>query len=96
MTSRPDKPEPMPHGKGRIVIDLVMQDLKDRDIMGRKKYGESLTSHNGRNSLMDAYQEALDLCMYLRQAIDEQCDAPAADDNQKFKQLDIFEDDSAK
>ena len=90
MNSRPDKPEPMPNGTGRVVIDLVIQDLKDRDIVGRKKYGESLTSHNGRNSLMDAYQEALDLCMYLRQAIDEKEDTTANDTEIKFKQLNLF------
>jgi hypothetical protein len=28
-------------------------------------------TNNGRDSLMDAYQEALDLVMYLRQAIEE-------------------------
>ena len=90
MTSRPDKPEPMPNGKGKIIIDLVIQDLKDRDIMGRKKYGESLTSHNGRNSLMDAYQEALDLCMYLRQAIDEREENTIHETEIKFKQLNLF------
>ena len=90
MNSRPDKPEPMPNGRGRIVIDLVIQDLKDRDVMGRKKYGESLTSHNGRNSLMDAYQEALDLCMYLRQAIDEREENTPHETETKFKQLNLF------
>jgi hypothetical protein len=30
-----------------------------------------LQPHNGRDCLMDAYQEALDLAMYLRQAIFE-------------------------
>lgn len=28
-------------------------------------------AHNGRDALVDAYQEALDLTMYLRQAIEE-------------------------
>jgi hypothetical protein len=31
-----------------------------------------LQAHNGRNALIDAYQEALDLVVYLRQAIEEQ------------------------
>jgi hypothetical protein len=39
--------------------------------MGRRKYGTALEANNGRDALMDAYQEALDLAMYLRQAIAE-------------------------
>jgi hypothetical protein len=63
------QPPPSP-GKSRIV-DLVMADLAQRAETGRIKYGTYLYSHNGRNALIDAYQEALDLCMYLRQAIEE-------------------------
>ena len=60
-----------PHGINVSVIDLVKQDLIDRSLVGEKKYGEKLKPFNGRNALIDAYQEALDLCMYLRQAIYE-------------------------
>ena len=45
--------------------------MKDRDIIGRMRYGTPLQPHNGRDALADAYQEALDLCAYLRQAIFE-------------------------
>lgn len=51
--------------------DLVMQDMQDRNKQGTEKYGVSLQAHNGRDALVDAYQEALDLCVYLRQAIYE-------------------------
>jgi len=40
--------------------------------MRERKYGTVLKTHNGRNALMDAYQEALNLCMYLKQALLEQ------------------------
>jgi len=30
-----------------------------------------LVPHNGRDALRDAYEEALDLCQYLRQALYE-------------------------
>ena len=63
------QPPPLP-GRERIV-DLVMADLAQRAETGRIKYGTYLQSHNGRDALIDAYQEALDLCMYLRQAIEE-------------------------
>lgn len=51
--------------------DLVMQDMQDRDRFGHEKYGVRLQPHNGRDTLKDAYQEALDLAVYLRSAIYE-------------------------
>ena len=50
---------------------MVLADLTNRALEGKEKYGEPLLAHNGRNPLWDAYQEALDLAMYLRQAIEE-------------------------
>lgn len=63
----------MPKIGQKKILDLVVQDLVDRAEMGKVKYGRYLESDNGRNALMDAYQEALDLCMYLRQLLEEQC-----------------------
>lgn len=51
--------------------DLVIQDASDRDIVGQRRYGTRLRANNGRDALIDAYQEALDLVVYLRQAIYE-------------------------
>jgi hypothetical protein len=48
-----------------------MKDMSDRDQEGRRKYGTPLQPHNGRDTLIDAYQESLDLCVYLRTAIFE-------------------------
>ena len=53
------------------VWDLVMFDMRKRDAVGTFKYGTPLQPHNGRDALIDAYQEALDLCVYMRQAIYE-------------------------
>ena len=53
------------------VWDLVIADMKARDDFGRAKYGTPLQVNNGRDALVDAYQEALDLCVYLRQEIEE-------------------------
>ncbi len=47
----------------------VMQDLAARAHFGQQKYGQPLTQHNGRNHLVDAYQELLDLLVYLRLAL---------------------------
>ena len=39
--------------------------------MGIEKYETPLQTFNGRDGLVDAYQEALDLCVYLRQVLEE-------------------------
>jgi hypothetical protein len=54
------------------IWGLVIKDMLDRNSFGTKKYGTPLRANNGRNPLVDAYQEALDLCVYLRQAIYEE------------------------
>ena len=63
--------QPHPTGKGQKILPLVLRDLVDRARMGRMKYGTVLRADNGRDALMDALQEAYDLCMYLRQAVYE-------------------------
>jgi hypothetical protein len=50
---------------------LVMEDMRDRRLHGIEKYGVPVQPFNGRDPLWDAYQEALDLCVYLRQSIEE-------------------------
>ncbi len=50
---------------------LVIKDMEERRLHGIEKYGTALQAHNGRDPLIDAYQEALDLCVYLRQALEE-------------------------
>ena len=64
-------PEPMPTGDGDIVLPKVLTDIQSRAEMGREKYGTYLRTDNGRDALMDAYQEAIDLVMYLGQALME-------------------------
>lgn len=53
------------------IFDQVIADLRDRDAIGFAEYGKPLTAFNGRDALWDAYEEALDLAVYLRQAITE-------------------------
>ncbi len=65
-------PQPPPVLASDIHLwNLVIEDMKARDQFGQKKYGTALHPFNGRDALVDAYQEALDLCVYLRQAIYE-------------------------
>jgi hypothetical protein len=68
----PNKSEPKPVHNGNTPIwELVINDMKARDEMGTKKYGSPPQGFNGRNALVDAYQEVLDLAVYLRQRIYE-------------------------
>ena len=55
----------------REILPLVQADLAARIERGQEQYGEPLTSLNGRDPLRDAYEEALDLCLYLRQVLAE-------------------------
>jgi len=53
------------------VVDLLIADMRDRDQVGRQRYGTPLTSGNGRDHLVDAFQEVLDACVYLVNDLDE-------------------------
>lgn len=53
------------------VQSMVRADLDAREQVGISRYGTALQPHNGRDALRDAYEEALDLACYLRQAIAE-------------------------
>lgn len=59
-------------GRARPSWDLVIEDMKARDKTGFKKYGVRLQADNGRNHLQDAYEEALDLAVYLRTQIEKE------------------------
>ncbi|QAU07249.1 hypothetical protein SEA_NOSILAM_6 [Gordonia phage NosilaM] len=64
--------EPDPeHNEGASMHDLVIEDMRKRKEFGLTKYGTVLQAHNGRNALRDAYDEVLDLAVYLRQRIEE-------------------------
>lgn len=51
---------------GVAVVGLVRGDMQERDRVGRDRYGTPLTAHNGRDNLVDLYQELLDACAYAR------------------------------
>jgi len=63
--------QPPPKPGREDVGPMVLADIQARIDMGIEKHGVPLQTHNGRDPLWDAYQEAIDLCMYLRQAIME-------------------------
>jgi len=65
------KDQPTPDGGWGNVQALVREDLEVRERVGVQRYGSPLRIFNGRDALVDAYQEAMDLTVYLRQAIAE-------------------------
>jgi len=65
------QPDPVKNLGSPAIWDLVIEDMKQRDNIGVSKYGMRLQAYNGRDSFKDAYQECLDLAVYLRQAIFE-------------------------
>lgn len=48
-----------------------IQELVRIDLVHREKTGTTLHAYNGREAILDAYEDALDLCCYLRQVIEE-------------------------
>lgn len=63
--------QPLPIAGQQNVSEAVKRDLDERIALGIKRYGKPLQTFNGRDALLDAYQEALDLVHYLKQAIME-------------------------
>jgi len=61
--------QPMPTAGREQVFPQVIADLRRREEKGIATYGRSLETHNGRDALVDAYEECLDMAVYLKQAI---------------------------
>jgi len=64
-------PQPDPQPGQENVGAQVLADIQARIEMGQEKYGTVLQTFNGRDALEDAYQEAIDLVMYLKQEMME-------------------------
>lgn len=50
---------------------LVLKDMEERRQHGIEKYGTPVQPYNGRDPLVDVYQELLDACVYIRQEIEQ-------------------------
>jgi hypothetical protein len=86
--------QPMPTGDGIDVavevakdlrtmgLEFIAEDTEARIRLGEKKYGTRLKSHNGRDAMLDLYQELLDGCNYAKQLVIEN-----KDDGTLFRQL---------
>lgn len=56
--------------------DEVIKDMKARDEFGMKKYGRPLTPRSKVDPLKEAYEEALDMVVYLKAAISKREESP--------------------
>lgn len=65
------EPPPIPNDRPAIQ-ELVVDDLAQRMAHGIEKYGTPLQAFNGRQAIVDLYQELLDAACYARQIIEEQ------------------------
>ena len=61
--------QPLPHGMGVLVGEALIEMIRERTKLGEQKYGEPLTTFNGRDAYLDALQESLDLLQYQMQII---------------------------
>lgn len=65
-----DQPMPVKNDSPPIQ-DLVIADIQERKRVGIERYGTLLQALNGRDALVDTYQEILDGAQYIRQEIEE-------------------------
>lgn len=73
-TGNSTQPPPVANGR-EAIVEMVKRDLDARKVVGIATYGTPLQAFNGRDALVDAYQEVLDLACYLRQEIEERAEA---------------------
>lgn len=55
----------------KAIPDMVIEDIRKRDEIGRKEYGTRLYAKTEIDGLQYAYEEALDLAIYLRHEIEK-------------------------
>lgn len=66
-----DQDLPIPNGRRPILKIIMEDDLPRRRLHGVMKYGQELQAFNGRDPVLDAYEEATDLMVYLKQLLEE-------------------------
>lgn len=59
----------------QFIQDQLIADIEARKAVGIERYGTALQPFNGRDALRDAYEEAIDLAVYLKQCLVERDNA---------------------
>ena len=70
MNERVTEQEPPKPSSGDMWLEVI-KDMEERRVHGIEKYGVPVQPFNRRDPLIDVYQELLDTCVYMRQAIEE-------------------------
>jgi hypothetical protein len=84
---------PLPYLKQNTMTDLIVEkvrnDLHTRSQAGIKKYGTTLAGNKGDHLywLQHAYEEALDMALYLKRAIEEEREEKGEKVNEIKKEL---------
>ena len=65
-----DQPLPIPND-GTDVQQAVICDIQARRELGIERYGTHLQPNNGRDALLDLYEELVDSVCYLKQVLIE-------------------------
>ena len=73
VTEIAEQPAPVPNDRP-CIQDMVIADIERRKKIGMERYGTLLQPHNGRDALLDAYEEELDKIQYMKQWIVERDD----------------------
>jgi hypothetical protein len=71
-TRDPETDQPAPKPGGYPVQAVLIEALKQRMQFGLKKYGRPLETNNGRDPLLDMWEEMLDMVSYFTQFVLEQ------------------------
>ena len=66
------------HNNEPPIYALVIDDMRERAILGKARYNVFLQAFNGRDALVDLYQELLDAVVYTRQLLQER-DTPTSE-----------------
>lgn len=71
-TKQREGDQPLPIVTDGVAIqDLVIADIEKRKAVGIERYGTILQAGNGRDAILDLYEELLDACMYCKQILVE-------------------------
>lgn len=65
----PERDQQAPVPQGMDVQQALIRAIQERRQHGIRKYGQPLMTEDGRDTLRDAWEEALDLCSYLTKAL---------------------------
>lgn len=78
-TKQRPEDQPLPTvNEETFIQDRVVSDIEARKAVGIQRYGTALQPFNGRDAIQDAYEEAMDLTVYLKQVLVERQAAASA------------------